>query len=285
MATLRERMRREMVVRKLSTRTQESYIAAVGGLARHYQRSPDRIGEDEVRDYLVHLVEERKLSWSSVNVSLAAIRFLLIHTLHRDMKRFRLPTPRRSGRLPEILSREEVGRILEALANLKHRTLLMTAYAAGLRVRELTHLRVRDIDSDRMTLRVVQGKGAKDRYVGLSPRLLEQLRLYWRAERPPSWLFPSLRREGPLDPSTPQRVYQKAKGSAGVTKEGGIHALRHAFATHLLEAGVDLHTIQRLLGHTSIATTQRYLHLATRQVTAQGSPFDLLQRPPEVGAG
>jgi len=282
MGVLRERMRREMVVRKLSIRTQESYIAAVVGLTRHYRRSPDRIRDDEVRDYIVYLLEKRKLAWSSVNVALAGIRFLLIHTLHRDVEKFHIPTPKRNGRLPEILSREEVGRILAALENVKHRTLLMTTYAAGLRVRELTHLRVRDIDSDRMTLRIVQGKGAKDRYVGLSPRLLDQLRLYWQAERPQSWLFPSSRREGPLDPTTPQRVYHKARDRAGVQKDGSIHGLRHAFATHLLEAGVDLHTIQRLLGHTSIATTQRYLHLATRTVTAQGSPFDLLQLPSEI---
>lgn len=284
MGMLRERMRREMVVRKLSERTQRSYIAGVVGLARHYGRSPDQIRDDEIRDYIVYLLEERKLAWSSVNVALSGIRFLLIHTLHRDVQRFRIPTQKRTGRLPEILSREEVGRILEALGNIKHRTLLMTTYAAGLRVRELTHLRVRDIDSDRMTLRIVQGKGAKDRYVGLSPRLLEQLRLYWQAEQPRSWLFPSPHRDQPLDATTAQRVYHKARLRADVKKEGSIHGLRHAFATHMLEAGVDLHTIQRLLGHTSIATTQRYLHLATRRITAQGSPLDLLQRPSEIHA-
>ena len=245
MGVLRERMRREMVVRKLSTRTQESYLAAAVGLARHYRRSPDQLSEEEVRDSIVHLLEERKLAWSSVNVALAGIRFLLIHTLHRDLERFRIPSPKRTGRLPEILSREEVGRVLEALENVKHRTLLMTTYAAGLRVRELTHLRVRDIDSDRMTLRIVQGKGAKDRYVGLSPRLLDQLRVYWQAERPQSWLFPSPHRgDRPLDPTTPQRVYHKAKLRAGVRKAGSIHA--------------------------------------ARKITAQGSPFDLLQRPVEI---
>ncbi len=220
MGVLRERMRREMVVRKLSPRTQESYITAVVGLTRYYRRSPDRITDSDVRDYVVYLLEERKLAWGSVNVALAGIRFLLIHTLHRNVEKFRIPTPKRTGRLPQILSCEEVGRILEALENVKHRTLLMTTYAAGLRVRELTHLQVRDIDSDRMTLRIVQGKGAKDRYVGLSPRLLDQLRLYWQAERPQSWLFPSPHRGHPLNATTPQRVYHKARSRAGVTKEG-----------------------------------------------------------------
>lgn len=284
MGLLQERMRREMVVRKLSPRTQASYIAAVVGLARHYQRSPDRITEDEIRDYIVYLLEERKLAWSSVNVALSGIRFLLIDTLHRDMKKFRIPTAKRGGKLPEILSRDEVARILQIPENVKHRTLLMTTYAAGLRVSELVHLRVADIDSDRMTLRVVQGKGAKDRYVGLSLRLLDQLRIYWRVERPQTWLFPSPRRDCPLDASTPQRVYARAKRRAGIQKEGGIHALRHAFATHLLESGLDLHTIQRLLGHTSLLTTQRYLHLATRRVTAQGSPLDLLPRSSDRAA-
>jgi site-specific recombinase XerD len=275
-------MRREMVVRKLSPRTQVSYLRAVAALARYYHRSPDLITEDEIRDYIVYLLEERNLSWSSVNVALAAIRFLLIQTLQRDMKRMRIPTPKQTGKLPEILSREEVTRILETPTNLKHRTMLMTTYAAGLRVSELIRLRLSDIDADRMTLRIVQGKGAKDRYVGLSPRLLEQLRLYWQDTRPQTWLFPSPGRTKPLDATSIQRVYMMSKLRAGIRKEGGIHALRHAFATHMLEAGLDIHTIQRLLGHTSILTTQRYFHLTARQLTAQGSPLDLLQDPSDV---
>jgi len=284
MGALRETMRKEMVARRLSPRTQESYIAAVVGLTRFYRRSPDQLTEDQIRDYIVYLLEERKLAWSSVNVALAGIRFLVIHTLRRDARELRLPVARRSGKLPQILSREEVTRILQTPKNVKHQTMLMTTYAAGLRVSELTHLKVADIDSERMTLRVVQGKGAKDRYVALSVRLLEQLRLYWASTRPKTWLFPSPDSGEPLDPTTPQRVYTLAKARARVEKEGGIHALRHAFATHMLEAGLDLHTIQRLLGHTSLLTTQRYLHLATRRITAHGSPLDLLQLPSKIQA-
>lgn len=275
-------MRREMVVRKLSPRTQKSYLDAVAALARYYHRSPDLISDVEVRDYIVYLLEERKLSWSTVNVAICAIRFLIIHTLHRDIEKLQLPGQKRTGRLPEVLSRDEVSRILDAPKNLKHRTALMTKYASGIRLSELLHLRVRDIDSDRMTLRIVQGKGAKDRYVGLSGKLLQHLRVYWTEVRPQNWLFPSTVRSSPLDPTSLQRVFQRAKLEAGVRKEGGIHSLRHAFATHMLEAGVDLHTIQRLLGHASIVTTQRYLHLARRKIVAAGSPFDLLQTPAEL---
>lgn len=283
MGLLRERMRREMTVRKLSLRTQQSYLRSVVGLARYYKRSPDQVSEDEVRDYIVHLLEERDLSWSSVNVAIAGIRFLLIHTLHRDaVEKFRIPSPKRTGRLPEVLSRDEVSRILCAPPNIKHQTALMTAYATGVRLSELLHLRVRDVDSGRMTVRVVQGKGAKDRYVGLSPKLLDRLRLYWKEVRPQTWLFPSSARSSPLHPTSLQRVFLRSKLEANVRKEGGIHSLRHAFATHMLEAGVDLHTIQRLLGHASILTTQRYLHLAKRKIVSAGSPLDLLQKPSEL---
>ena len=280
MGELREKMQRDMIVRKLSERTQEAYLGAVVGLVRFYRRSPQQISPEEIQAYVLHLLHERGLAWSSVNVALQGIRFLHYVTLGREKTELYIPGPRRTGKLPEILSPQEVSRILGAPRNLKHQTLLMTAYAAGLRVSELVHLQVRDIDPDRMTLRVQQGKGAQDRYTLLSPRLLERLRLYWKAMRPQMWLFPSPDRDRPLDPSTPQRVYSAAKQKAGVHKRGGIHALRHAFATHLLEAGTDLPTIQRLLGHSRIQSTMRYLHLGRTAVSAQISPLELLSLPP-----
>ena len=183
------------------------------------------------------------------------------------------------AKLPQILSREEVARLIEQTTNLKHRTILMTTYAAGLRLSELCHLRVADIDSERMTIRVEQGKGAKDRYTLLSPRLLTELRRYWLAERPGRWLFAAGRTpDQPLNKKTAHLIYHAAKDRAGITKEGGIHALRHAFATHLLEAGVDVHTIQRLMGHDSLSTTARYFHLAQKHLSGTASPLELLPR-------
>ena len=197
---------------------------------------------------------------------------------------FSVPSPRRPGTLPAILSRVEVERLIAHAHNAKHRTMLLTTYAAGLRLTEVLHLRVADIDSARMTIRVEQGKGGQDRYTVLSRRLLEALRVYWRGARPTPWLFPSAHRPQPMDPSALQRAYQTAKRRAGITKPGGIHALRHAFATHLLEAGVDIHTIQRLLGHGHISTTTRYFQLTRHTEMGPDSPLDLLDRfiaPPQ----
>lgn len=183
---------------------------------------------------------------------------------------------RQPGKLPVILSREDVQRLIRHTVNLKHRTMLLTTYAAGLRLNEVIHLRVTDIDSTRMTIRVEQGKGGKDRYTVLSAHLLEALRAYCRVARPSTWLFPSTHRPQPMDPSALQRAYQMAKLRAGMTKAGGIHGLRHAFATHLLESGVDIHTIQRLLGHRDISTTTRYFQLTRHTEIGPNSPLDLL---------
>jgi len=278
MGALRKQMDEDMLVKGMANRTREAYLSAVAGLAKYYGKSPDEITEAEVQRYLVHLLEERKLAWASCNVVLNALKFLYRVTLKRAATEFRLPTPRQPQRLPQILAREEVARLIESTSNLKHRTMLMTAYGAGLRVSELCHLKVADIDSARMTIRVEQGKGAKDRYTMLSPRLLAQLRRYWLAYRPQEWLFPSRRNaRTPLDPSTPQRVFYAAKRCARIAKRCGIHALRHAFATHLLEAGVDIHTIQRLMGHGHISSTLRYFHLARKHVAGIPSPLELLE--------
>lgn len=280
MGTLRDRMHHDMVVRGLAERTRESYVAAVVGLTKFYRQSPDRLSQREVEAYLVHLAEERKLAWNTRSLITNGLRFFYHTTLGRKQMDFAIPRPKAPAQLPEILSREEVARILSRPTNPKHRVLLMTAYAAGLRVSELVRLRVGDLDSDRMTIRVEQGKGGRDRYTLLSPRLLEQLRAYWRVARPRPWIFPSQRGNQPISISCAQRVYERAKREAGVHKRGGIHALRHAFATHLLESGTDLHAIQRLLGHQHLGTTTRYFHLAQKTLAERPSPLDLLPTLP-----
>ena len=280
MSALRRQMKADMVLRGLAYRTRKSYVEAVVNFSKFYGRSPERITQPECQSYLLHLLQERKLAHSSCNVVASALQFLYRVTLKHPEAEFNLPRPKVPQRLPQILSREEVAALFEHTSNLKHRAFLMTTYGGGLRLLEACRLKVADIDSDRMTLRIEQGKGAKDRYTLLSPRLLKELRRYWIAHRPALWLFPSPRvREQPLSTHTAHRIYHAAKDRAGITKAGGIHALRHAFATHMLEAGTDVHTIQRLLGHGSLSTTARYFHLAQKHLSGTTSPLDLLERP------
>lgn len=284
MTELRRRMNDDMQVRGMADRTRETYLAAVTGLARYYRRSPDQISDDEVQAYLLYLIRERRRSWSTCNITVNALRFLFHTTLKRDRTSFCVPSPRQPGTLPAILSRTEVERLIAHAPNPKHHAMLLTTYAAGLRLNEVLHLRVTDVDSARMTIRVAQGKGGKDRYTVLAPRLRDALRSYWKTTRPVPWLFPSSETGQPMHPTALQRTYHVAKQRAGITKPGGIHALRHAFATHLLEAGVDIHTIQRLLGHGHISTTTRYFQLTRHTEMGPGSPLDLLERlapPPE----
>jgi len=280
MTELRRRMDDDMLARGFAARTRESYLWAVTRLARFYRRSPDQISDAEIQAYLVHLLRDRQLSWSTCNIVVNGLRFFYHTTLKRDRTTFTIPSPRQSGKLPVVLSREEVQRLISHATNPRHRTMLMTTYAAGLRLSEVLHLQVPDIDSARMTIRVVQGKGGKDRYTLLSARLLDALRAYWKVERPKDWLFPARSRgpARPMDPSSLQKAYQVAKRRAGVIKPGGIHTLRHCFATHLLEAGVDLHTIQRLLGHGHLSTTTRYFQSTRHTQIGPASPLDLLDR-------
>jgi len=279
MSPLRQQMQNDMVIRGMAARTQESYLSAVRGLARYYRRPPDAISVEEVQSYLLHLLQERGLSASTCNLALNGVRFFYRTTLGQSETEFYLPRPKQPQRLPQILSREEIAKLFEVTTNLKHRTLLMATYGAGLRVSEVARLKVTDIDSQRMTLRVDQGKGAKDRYTLLSKRLLLELRRYWVAYRPKPWLFPMRDGQHPIAARPVQKIYYNAKRKAGIAKQCGIHGLRHAFATHLLEAGVDLHTIQRLLGHGHITTTMRYFHLAQRHLAKTTSPLDLLVLP------
>jgi len=277
MSELRKQMDGDLVVRGMAVRTREAYLGAVAGLAKYYKRRPDRIDEAEVQKYLLHLIQERKLAWSSCNVAAQGLKFFYRVTLKKSEGQFGIPTARQPQKLPQILAREEVARLIEFTVNPKHRAILMTAYGAGLRLNEICHLKVTDIDSARMTIRVEQGKGAKDRYTLLSPRLLTELRRYWSAHRPKEWLFTRKDPTRPISDCTVHRIYHAAKDRAGIAKAGGIHSLRHAFATHLLEAGVDVHTIQRLMGHGHISSTLRYFHLARKHLAGTPSPLELLE--------
>ena len=277
MSALRKQMDGDLVVRGMAVRTREAYLGAVAGLAKYYGRRPDRIGEAQVQNYLLHLIQERKLAWSSCNIVTQGLKFFYRVTLKRSEAQFGIPTARQPQKLPQILAREEIEALFQKTINPKHRAILMVAYGAGLRLNEIRHLKVSDIDSARMTLRVEQGKGAKDRYTLLSPRLLAELRGYWKAYRPAHWLFPGKEPAQPISDNTVQRIFEAARVRAGIVKKCGIHGLRHAFATHLLEAGVDIHTIQRLMGHGHISSTLRYFHLARRHLAGTPSPLELLE--------
>jgi site-specific recombinase XerD len=281
MTALRSRLINQLKLRNYSTRTIESYVGVVGGLAKFYGTPPDRLDQERIQAYLVHRIDEG-LAWSSINVAVCAIRFFYHQVLGWGPMRLTIPPRKREVHLPEVLSGEEVGGLLSAAENVKHRVLLMTAYSGGLRVSELVGLRVADLDSDRMLIRVVQGKGKKDRLTLLSERALTELRAYWRRYRPDPWLFPGLIPGSPLCHSSAQRIYQQAARKAGIRKTGNIHTLRHSFATHLIEAGVDVTIVQKLLGHASVLTTIRYVHISRKLIGGTPSPLDLLRIPTEA---
>ena len=280
---LRQRMLDDMRIRNLATRTQEQYVLCVAAFAKYFGQSPERLGPEHIRAWQLHLLQDKASSSSTLNVHVSALRFLYCVTLGRDWNlRAALPYARRPKKLPVVLGREEMARLIGAVRDLKYRTVLMTMYAAGLRVSEAVHLKPGDIDSQRMAIRVEQGKGAKDRYVMLSPRLLEQLRDYWRQCRPGPWLFLNRHRKGHLPVSTVQALCRQARMDAGIEKPFTPHSARHAFATHLLEDGCDLRTIQVMMGHRSLSTTAIYLRVALPDPARVRSPLDLL---PEILAG
>ncbi len=276
MTPLRLRMIEDLKLRNLAPRTIQAYIGRVAAFARHFGRSPEDLGRDEVRAYLLHLVREKHVSWSTYNQTVAGLRFLYEVTLGREGVLVRVACPKQPKKLPVVLGLDEVARLFAAVVGLKHRAILMTAYAAGLRISEVVALRVDDIDSQRMVLRVRQGKGRRDRYVMLSPRLLALLREYWKAARPTDWLFPGDLPGRPLTASTVHRVCVQAARDAGLGKHVTVHTLRHSFATHLLEAGTDIRTIQVLLGHRNLKTTAVYTHVSPVAVEATRSPLDRL---------
>lgn len=279
MTPLRQRMLEDMKIRNFTEQTQKRYVEAVAAFARHFGASPERLGPEEVRAYQLHLIEKRQCSWSHVNVTVCALRFLYGVSLNCPWDVTRIHYPKREKKLPVVLSPGEVARFFEAIRGLKYRAALMTAYAAGLRVTEVCQLKVTNIDSERMVIRVEQGKGRKDRYVMLSPRLHALLRKYWSIERPPQWLFPGRKPDKPMAVASLQQVCRGACLVLGWSKRVTPHTLRHSFATHLLEAGADLRTIQVLLGHASQSATARYTHVAVHRVQQISSPFDAL---PEV---
>lgn len=276
MTQLRQRMLEELQRRNYSAQTIRLYLQHVAKFAQHFHRSPDQLGAEDIRQYQLFLIQEKKLAWSSYNQIVCALRFFYAKVLKRAFLLQDIPFPRTVQKLPLILSQEEVARILTAPAHLKSRALLMTIYAAGLRRSEVASLRVRDIDSARMTITVHQGKGQKDRVVMLSPVLLEILRRYWRQHKPKEWLFPGENPDQPISGNDVFAVFHNAVRRAGIAKKVYPHSLRHSFATHLLESGTDLRTIQMLLGHRSLKTTSRYLHVSQQQVRATVSPLDNL---------
>jgi len=264
MTPLRQRMIADLRIRNYSPRTVERYTQCVAAFARHFGRSPAELGPEQIRSYQSFLVETKRASWTVFNQTVCALRFLYGTTLKRPGTIEHIPFPRQPRRLPVVLSRDELARFFGAISNCKHRTVLMTMYAAGLRLMEALQLRVADVESTRPCLRVAQGKGQKDRYTLLPPTLLEQLRSYWKVTRSSStWLFPGARPGQPLTPTTIQRLCGPAARQARLAKRVTTHTMRHCFATHLLEAGTDLRTIQQLLGHRSLQTTAVYLHVAT----------------------
>ena len=276
---LRAKLVYELELQKCSPHTVDSYVRSVAGLSKFYHRSPDELNSEQIRAYLHYLQEERKLAWTSCNVAACGMIFFYTRVLGWDQLRLDMPPRKRPVRLPDILSPQEIEQLLRCTKILKHYAILTTTYAAGLRVSEVVHLKLIDINSQRMLIRVEQGKGRKDRYTLLSEKLLSVLRAYWKQDRPTDWLFPGRIPGRPLTTSAAQLAYSQARRTAGIQRGNGIHSLRHAFATHLLEAGVDVRTIQILLGHRSISTTQRYLQVANHKLAKIQSPLDLLSIP------
>jgi integrase/recombinase XerD len=276
MNPLRRRMTEDMQVRNLAPQTQNSYLQQITAFAKHFNKSPELLGPEEIRTYQVYLIDSKHLSVSSLTVATAALRFIYKTTLHRPWAIDRIPFPKAPQKLPIILSPAEVARFLGSIDDPKYHAIFSTAYATGLRVSELCHLQVSDIDSQRMTVHIQQGKGQKDRYVMLSSRLRDQLRQYWKQYRPLPWLFPGNDPHQPISKNAVEQACQRFRQSSGLSKPITPHSFRHAFATHLLEAGTDLRTIQLLLGHRSLSTTARYLKLTTQTVCAVVSPLDRL---------
>jgi integrase/recombinase XerD len=260
MTPLRAKMIKAMQMRGFSPRTHQSYLAAVTDLARYTRRSPERLSAAEVNGYFEYLVTERQLAAASCRLMFNGIRFLYVQVLDWPEAALSIVLPKRPQRIPQLLTRAEVARILGACEEPRYRMMLTLCYGCGLRLSELVAVKVSHLDGERRLLRVEQGKGAKDRLVPLSETLLQQLRAYWRCYRPQEGLFPGRVPGQPLSPTSVQKIYTQSKQQAGVRKVGGIHALRHAYATHLLEAGLPVHRLQRLLGHRNLHSTLRYIH-------------------------
>lgn len=274
MAQFCDLMDRELRVRGLAESTRKHYLGYMKGFVRHFMLPPDRLTLEHVKQYQLHLTKERRVKYDTFNGHVSAIRFFYDHVLPCGFDVERITYQKTGRKLPVVLAPEEALALFDAVSNLKHRTIFMTLYSAGLRVNEGLHLRAPDIDSHRMTIRVDQGKGRKDRYVMLSEKLLDTLRRYWWENRPGTWLFPGQDAAKPLDRSSVSRAFAAARGRAGIRKKASPHSLRHSFATHLLERGVNIRVIQRLLGHRSVRTTEIYTHVAGNYLRDTKSPLD-----------
>jgi site-specific recombinase XerD len=280
MTPLRRRFVEDLTIRNYSPRTIERYVALVARFAAHFGRSPEQLGAEEVRAFQLHLLEKR-VSWSQFNQAVCALRLLYRLTLGKPDIVTMIPYGKKPKTIPCVLSADEVARLLRAATAGRDRMLLQTAYALGLRLEELVHLQVGDIDGERRVVHVRLGKGAKDRLVPISDRLLTELRAWWRVQRPPLWLFPggkpNARLTGePITDGGVQRIFRRVRAVAGINKPASMHTLRHSFATHMLEAGVNIAVLQRMLGHSHLSTTARYLHFSLRDLQRAPSLLDLL---------
>ena len=281
MTQLRNKMLEELQRRNYSHRTVKRYVRVVRDFAEYFHRSPDKLGPEHIRQYQAYLFQTKKLTPATVSQCVSALRFLFVKTLRRHFLAEHIPFPKRHKRLPIVLSPEEVSRLIDSASNLYHRALLMTLYSTGMRRAELCRLKVSDVDSQRMMIRIEQGKGSQDREVPLSPRLLETLRAYWRWMKPKTFLFPGTvkgwRADVPITSNIVWLACREAAQAAGITKHLSPHTLRHSYASHLLEAGADLRTIQVLLGHSRLEHTLVYLHLSPKHLQAITNPLDSLE--------
>ena len=277
MGRLYDKMKMDLELKNFSPKTVSCYLHWMVQFVRHYDRSPVDMGEDEIRKYLYHLIKVKKVSQSSINQAYSAMKFFYTTTLEREWNPLRIPRVKNGKRLPIVLSMEEVERLLGCIDNLKHLTILTTIYSGGLRVGEATRLKVSNLDSKRMTIRVEGGKGNKDRYTLLARHTLALLRTYWKVYRPDDWLFPGADPDEPISTASVRTVFKKALQKAGIAKKATVHTLRHSFATHLLESGTDLYYIQHLLGHTTAKTTSVYLHITGKDLARVRSPIDLFK--------
>lgn len=278
MTTLRERMIDDLRIRNYASRTINTYVAMVARFTSHFDQSPARLGPAEIREFQLHLINQ-KVSWSLFNQTVCALRFFYCVTLRRDFAVEHIPYAKQKRKLPTVLSMEEVRRLIDTVTNLKHRAILALIYATGARLSEAVSLEVRDINSERMLVHIRDGKGGVARMQPMSTALRDLLRSHWRVTRPQTLLFPGKHLDRGMHPTSVQKVFHVARTRAGIDKPASIHTLRHSYATHLLELGVDLRTIQRLLGHASLSTTSIYTHVSQRLIGVASKAIDLLAIP------
>ena len=270
------RMVEDLQVRNYAQATIDAYTYHVERFCRHFGKPAEKLGPEQVHQYQLHLVNQRKVGWSSFNQAVCSLRFLYETTLERPWQVRHIPFGKRDKKLPVVLSDKEAAKVLSCVSNPKHHAVLLTCYAAGLRLSEATHLKVTDIDSQRQMLHIRCGKGRKDRLVPASPRLIEELRRYWKLQRPRHYLFPGATQDKPISSTTIQKACRQATKLSGVRKQVTPHTMRHTFATSMLEAGVDILTISKLLGHASFITTMVYLHVRRLHFERSPSPIDWL---------